>query len=81
MDWLWLASSHSTMPNNHRKNGTFRRGNTAGSKPVTKSTWIQMRVEEEKKTRYKAAATAAGKALNPWIEEVLDRELSNRQTA
>lgn len=58
---------------NHRKNGDFRKGNTArqkGDRPADGH--LNMRVPMTTKGRWVAASRAAGLTLSEWVTRVLD---------
>jgi predicted HicB family RNase H-like nuclease len=64
---------------NHRKNGDFRKGNTArqkGDRPADGH--LNMRVPMATKGRWVAASRSAGLTLSEWVTRVLDDAAGGR---
>lgn len=63
----------------HRKDGDFRRGNTAAQKRDHPADHIlHVRVPGPSKGRWVEASRAKGQKLSEWVVETLDRALDNR---
>jgi len=63
----------------HRKDGTFRKGNTSGQAgPVPADHHVILRLPGPTKGLWVQAARAEGKTLSDWVKQACERALNNR---